>query len=65
MFPGGLGLRELLSASLGPLIGLSATVGFLAAALDRLVDVVVYGPLAIAVGISERRRETETGAARR
>ena len=48
IFPAGLGLREALSAAIALLVGLPASVGLLAAALDRVVLTAV---LAIASGI--------------
>ena len=45
IFPGGLGLKELVSGAFGALVGVAASVGVLASALDRLV---VYGALAVA-----------------
>jgi hypothetical protein len=37
-FPGGLGAAELLAAAFSPLVGLSAAVGFVTSAVDRLVS---------------------------
>lgn len=37
LFPGGLGLRELLSGGIAPLLGLAPAVGVLGAAADRIV----------------------------
>jgi SAM-dependent methyltransferase len=48
IFPAGIGLREALSAATAGLIGLPVSVGFLAAALDRMVLTTV---LAAATGI--------------
>lgn len=45
IFPGGLGLKELVSGAFGTLVGVSASVGVLASAIDRLV---VYAALAMA-----------------
>jgi uncharacterized membrane protein YbhN (UPF0104 family) len=41
IFPGGLGIRELLAAGIGPLVGLPASVGLAATAVDRLTALVV------------------------
>lgn len=48
VFPGGLGIRELLAAGIGPLVGLPAAVGLLAAAVDRIAGLAV---LAILSGV--------------
>lgn len=42
--PGGLGVRELVAAAISPIVGLEASVGLMAAALNRLVDLIVMGP---------------------
>lgn len=47
--PGGLGLRELIAAAMSPLVGLPPTVGFVAAALDRLVGLVTLSPVSAAL----------------
>ncbi|MBW3602623.1 MAG: flippase-like domain-containing protein [Actinobacteria bacterium] len=46
LLPGGFGLRELLAALLAPVAGVSAAVGFLASALDRVVGLVALSPVA-------------------
>ena len=46
VFPGGMGLREVIAAALAPVVGLSAPAGFLATALSRLIGTVVLGVLA-------------------
>jgi uncharacterized membrane protein YbhN (UPF0104 family) len=43
IFPGGLGIRELLAAGIGPLVGLPASVALAATAVDRLTALVVLG----------------------
>jgi hypothetical protein len=55
LFPGGLGLREVISAALSPLIGLTATVGFLTTAIDRLMGILVHLPITAAIFVSSRR----------
>ena len=49
--PAGLGLRELVAAGLGPVVGIAAAAGFLAAGLNRLLDLafilVLAGALAL------------------
>ena len=47
IFPGGLGIRELASAIVSPLVGLPASVGLVAAALGRLVELAIFAPLTI------------------
>lgn len=47
VFPGGLGLRELLASALIPLADLGSAVGFLASAVDRIVGLAVHAPMAI------------------
>ncbi|MGI8574510.1 MAG: hypothetical protein ACR2MA_04030 [Egibacteraceae bacterium] len=46
IFPGGLGLRELVSALLAPVVGLSPAFGFVASALNRVLGILVHAPLA-------------------
>lgn len=46
-FPGGLGLRELLAAGIGPLVGLPPAVGVLAAIAQRLGSFVALGAVAL------------------
>jgi uncharacterized membrane protein YbhN (UPF0104 family) len=55
--PGGLGLREGLTAAIGPLVGLAASVSLLAAAFERLADLTVVGIAATAILTLDRRRE--------
>lgn len=45
VFPGGLGIRELITAALAPLVGLEPAIGFLAAALLRATAILLYIPL--------------------
>ena len=56
-FPGGLGAAELLAAALSPLVGLSAAVGFVASAVDRLVSLVGLAVIAGGVILLDRRRD--------
>lgn len=46
VFPGGLGLRELIAGALSPLANLQVAGGILAAAVDRLVGLIVIGIVA-------------------
>ncbi len=53
-FPGGLGIRELLAAAIGPLVHIPASAALLAAGLDRLVSLPV---LALVASFLAARRE--------
>jgi hypothetical protein len=55
-FPGGLGAAEVLSAALSPLVGLSAAVGFVASAVDRLISMFGLAVIAGSVLLLDRRR---------
>ena len=46
LVPAGLGIREGISALLGPLVGLTAAAAFLASAANRIVGLMVSAPLA-------------------
>lgn len=54
--PGGLGLREALSGVIAGLVGLPVAVGVLAAAVDRVVGLLVLAVLAGALALGGRRR---------
>jgi hypothetical protein len=43
ILPGGLGLREVIAGALGPLVGLAAATGVVAAGIDRLLGVTGLG----------------------
>jgi hypothetical protein len=59
--PAGLGIRELVSAGLAPVIGIEASAGFLSAAVSRVLEVVVLVPLALVLARRlERQPETES-----
>jgi Lysylphosphatidylglycerol synthase TM region len=45
LFPGGLGLREAIAALLAPLVGLPASAGFAATAINRVMGIVVLAPI--------------------
>jgi uncharacterized membrane protein YbhN (UPF0104 family) len=60
VLPGGLGVREAIAASIAALVDLPAAVGGAAAAVDRLVGLVVVGAL---VPVARRRRPPEPGTA--
>ncbi|MDQ3612516.1 MAG: lysylphosphatidylglycerol synthase domain-containing protein, partial [Actinomycetota bacterium] len=51
LLPGGFGLRELLAFLLAPVAGVSAAVGFLASALDRVVGLVAFSPIAAVLAV--------------
>jgi hypothetical protein len=55
LFPGGLGLRELLSAAIAPAVGLPAAVGTVVAAIDRVLNFVVLGIATLFVLVADRR----------
>lgn len=52
--PGGLGVQELLSAALAPIVGLPPAAGFAASALDRVIGVFLYSPLGVILLIQRR-----------
>jgi hypothetical protein len=54
--PGGLGVREGLSAAIGPLVGLSASLSLLAAAFQRLAELTVIGIAATVILTLDHRR---------
>ena len=55
--PAGLGVREAVSAGLAPVVGLAASVGFLAASLNRLLGMLVLLPLAVGLAIPLKTTE--------
>lgn len=55
IFPAGIGIREALAGAVSPLVGLSASVGVVAAAVDRVAGLVV---LAVLTGILAVRGAT-------
>ncbi len=52
--PAGLGVREAVSAALAPVVGLAASVGFLVASLNRLLEMLILLPLALGLAIRLR-----------
>jgi uncharacterized membrane protein YbhN (UPF0104 family) len=54
VFPGGLGLREAVCAGLGPLVGLPASVSFVAAAIDRLLGLATMLPVTLYLTVRSR-----------
>jgi hypothetical protein len=61
-FPGGLGAAEVLAAALSPLVGLSAAVGFVVSAVDRLVSMVGLAVIGGGMFLLDRRRESGENA---
>ena len=61
--PAGFGIREAVSAALAPVVGLAASVGFLAASLNRLLGMLVMLPLAF--GLAFRLRAAKPAANQR
>ncbi len=65
--PAGLGVRELVAAGLGPVVGISAAAGFLAAGLIRLLDLVfilaLAGALALRRQFGRKATRSQAGAA--
>lgn len=62
VFPSGLGLAELLSALLAPLVALPAAAGFAAAAVARVVGLVASAPAALVFGVRDVRQATAVAA---
>lgn len=62
VFPSGLGLAELLTALLAPLVALPAAAGFAATAVARVVGLVASVPAALAVGVRDVRGAVTAGA---
>jgi hypothetical protein len=60
--PGGLGVREGLSALIGPLVGLSANLSLIAAAFERFVDLLVVGAASIVILALDKRRPVASTA---
>jgi uncharacterized membrane protein YbhN (UPF0104 family) len=57
IFPGGLGLRELLGALFAPVVGLAVASGFLAVAVNSALSMVVHAPVALAIVAAQRRSQ--------
>jgi hypothetical protein len=62
IFPGGLGLRELLSSAVGPAVGMSAAVATLVAAVERIVSLAVVAVMALVIIVSDRSDDTVTAS---
>ena len=57
--PAGLGFREGVSAGLAPIVGLAAASGFLAAALNRLLGLLILFPSALSIGLFQYKSRKE------
>jgi uncharacterized membrane protein YbhN (UPF0104 family) len=55
-FPAGLGAAEALAAALSPLVGISAAVGFVANAIDRVISMIGLAIACSVIFLVERRR---------
>ena len=51
ILPGSFGLRELIAAALAPLVGLPASAGFAATAINRVMGIVVLAPITAALAL--------------
>ncbi|HSK15804.1 MAG TPA: hypothetical protein VK915_06505 [Gaiellaceae bacterium] len=56
ILPGGFGLRELIAAALAPLVGLPASAGFAATAINRVIGIVVLAPVTVALALRSQPR---------
>lgn len=61
LVPAGLGIREGVSAGLAPFIGLSASAGFLATALNRVIGMLFLAPVAISISLAQHMRQQKGG----
>ena len=59
IFPAGLGLREAMSAGVAALVDLPASVGFVAASIDRVLGLVVLGIATLALLLQRKRTDHE------
>ena len=59
IFPGGLGLRELIAGALSPLVGLPVAAGVLGAAVDRLIGLIVLATATLVVIFVAKRDDDE------
>jgi uncharacterized membrane protein YbhN (UPF0104 family) len=60
--PSGLGLREALGGLLAPIGGATASLGFSASAIDRVISLFVIGPIAVGLAFAGRRRRASPPA---
>ena len=61
-FPAGLGIREVIAGALSPLVGLTPAVGVLAAAVNRIVGLLVLVVFALLLLRSPGRSEANSGS---
>ena len=57
IFPGGLGIRELLSGLIAPAVDLPASVGLIGTSLDRVIGLATLSVLAAVVLLATRQRD--------
>lgn len=60
IFPGGLGIRELLSGLIAPAVDLPASVGLIGTSLDRVIGLATLSVLAALVLVATRERDDAT-----
>ena len=63
IFPGGLGIRELLSALIAPAVDLPASVGLIGTSLERVIGLATLSVLSVAVLLATRERPLEVDGA--
>ena len=59
IFPGGLGLREIIAGALSPLVGLPVAAGVLGAVIDRLIGLIVLAIATLIVIVVVKRDDEE------
>jgi len=59
IFPGGLGIRELLSAAVAGFVGLDVSIAVLIAALDRIVSYATLGLVVAGIALADRSSRSE------
>ncbi len=63
IFPGGLGIRELLSALIAPAVDLPASVGLIGTSLERVIGLATLSVLSVAVLLATRERALDADGA--
>jgi hypothetical protein len=63
IFPGGLGIRELLAALIAPAVDLPASVGLIGTSLERVIGLATLSVLSVAVLLAVRERPLDPGGA--
>ena len=56
IFPGGLGIRELLSGLIAPAVGLPASVGLIGTSVERVVGLATLSVMAVVVLLATSER---------